>query len=546
MLGTPLILFLILLSALVISMLFGNSWLLSRKEGFVSFGYSNPNIMQVTISQYSASNTVIYLYDNLYFDGKNGNIIEVDSAYCGNVRVNGSTIDGNVSCNDSTGSTITQLWVTTSNANTTNFPVVSNSNNSALTNLTSLMLTPQISQLTYLSNSQNLSPSNSSGYRYQLFNISWGSDSFLHLLSLDPTTQSGQNLKSFYYDNTGSMMRYIDFNSTNYIPNYNSTYSSNTEPNNSTLIIDNKYDTTNQIYQITPYVKYDIQNGYVLIGKELHTIYNRSTGSTITAASKKPGVIENLSFFVSWTAHDGNNGEVVVMSFGLQTLILVLNADPNQKYYNLSYCARFNELHYISSLADMTNIEKKEDISKNETSESPCTDELSCKWYYYFKTIGKDTSVLFKNDYIRKTQIVPPVCPRCPNCPSSGVCNGCGGNGGCGTTDASGNSVTGTVKGVVKGTVDLTKETVGGAVNLTKEVVGGTVNLAKDTIGGAVDLTKETVGGAVGLLKGSNKRDDKKNDNSYLPVDNYSYYGASQTNSSNYMPVTADFSAFSK
>ena len=235
--GTPLILFLILLSALVISMLFGNSWLLSRKEGFVSFGYSNPNIMQVTISQYSASNTVIYLYDNLYFDGKNSNIIEVDSKYCGNVRVNGSSISGNVSCNDSTGSTITQLWVTTTNANTTNFPVVSNSNNSALTNLTSLTLTPQISQLTYLSNSQNLSSTTSSGYRYQLFNISWGSDSFLHLLSLDPNAKSGQNVKSFYYNNSGSMMRYIDFNSSNYIPNYNTAYSSNADPNNNTLIM---------------------------------------------------------------------------------------------------------------------------------------------------------------------------------------------------------------------------------------------------------------------------------------------------------------------
>ena len=64
---TPFILFLILLITLVISMLFANSWILSdkqQKEGFVSFGYTNSNIMNVTISPYS-NTSVIYLYDNL-------------------------------------------------------------------------------------------------------------------------------------------------------------------------------------------------------------------------------------------------------------------------------------------------------------------------------------------------------------------------------------------------------------------------------------------------------------------------------------------------
>ena len=43
-------------------------------------------------------------------------------------------------------------------------------------------------------------------------------------------------------------------------------------------------------------------------------------------------------------------------------------------------------------------------------------------------------------DYIRKTQIVPPVCPMCPTCPV-GACANCGGNGGSGTIGANGQSV---------------------------------------------------------------------------------------------------------
>ena len=49
------------------------------------------------------------------------------------------------------------------------------------------------------------------------------------------------------------------------------------------------------------------------------------------------------------------------------------------------------------------------------------------------------------NDYILKTQIVPPVCPAAPSCPSCtadcGSCSNCGGNGGSGTLTKNGESV---------------------------------------------------------------------------------------------------------
>jgi len=566
MLNSSFILFLILLSALVISMLFGNSWLLSRKEGFVSFGYTNPNIMNVTISKYSSA-SVIYLYDNLYFDGKNGNIIEVDSPYCGNVRVNGSSVYGNIACNDSTGSTITQMWITTSSANTTNVNV--NSQNANVNQLANIDANPQVSQLVYLSNSQNIS--SPAGYRYQMFYVSWGTDTYLHILGLDSQAQYGINLKSFYYNMTGSMMRYIDFTSATYIPNYKQPFNSNDHANNSTLYIDNQYSSTYSLYQISKYVKYDISNGFIVIGSpNSYSVYNRSTGANISISSGR-GKITSLSSFVSWIVSDGNNGMVIVMAFAYQTVILILNADLNNNYYNLTFCARFTDSALIKSINDVESgdIKESKDKGQEKDKDLPCVDELSCKWYYYFKTIGNNPDVLFKNDFIRKTQIVPPVCPRCPNCPDiSGVCNSCGGCGGSGTSSSAGSLVKDTVGGTVGlakdavggtvglakdalgGTVGLAKDAVGGTVGLVKDAVGGTVGLVKDAVGGTVGLAKDAVGGTVGLAKdavgGVARNTAGYGGSGYTPMDNYSAYGALQSKGTNFMPVTASFSAFGK
>lgn len=591
---TPFILFLILLITLVISMLFGNSWLLSKRitglEGFQSFGYSSnyPGLI-LTVHQYSASNNIVSLHDNLYFDPKNSNLVETDSPYCGNVHVGGSSIGGNISCNDSTGSTITQMWVTKNNGSTTQIQV-SSTPSSTLTSLSSASLNPQIGQYPYLSNSQNIASPSMPGYRYQLFNISWGPDTYMHLMGLDPnsSTNSGTNLKSFYYNNSGAMMRHINFTPTTVVPPYNQVSGSTADPNNDTLYVDNGYNSGIKIFQISKYVKYDILNGFVIIGTSSgssgssYTVYNRETGS-VANTSSPPGSIKNLSNYVSWIVSDGNNGMVVVMAFGLQTVILCLHADLNYKWYNITSTSRFTDKAYVISLVDSNNSYLNESTSDNDSktdssdNSMPCNDELSCKWYYYFKTIGNDPSVLFKNDFIRKTQIVPPVCPQCPNCPGSGVCGSCGGNGGSGTRDGSGSLLRDVGRGAdnllrdtASGTVDLAKDTVGGTVGLAKDTVGGAVGLVKDTVGGAVGLVKDTVGGTVnlagdvvggavdltkqavgGLGHGYNRQQSDSGfgyvpGQGYTPVDNYSAYGAIQSKGSNFMPVTASFAAFGK
>jgi hypothetical protein len=141
------------------------------------------------------------------------------------------------------------------------------------------------------------------------------------------------------------------------------------------------------------------------------------------------------------------------------------------------------------------------------------------------------------NDYILKTQVVPPVCPSCPSCTHgcSGVCNSCGGNGGSGTQvggtqgdglardaaggaaslarDAAGGATslvrdaaggaTSLVRDATTGTVGLAKDATAGTVGLAKDATAGTVGLAKDTVGGATSLAKDAVGGASSFLQSS-------------------------------------------
>jgi hypothetical protein len=86
-------------------------------------------------------------------------------------------------------------------------------------------------------------------------------------------------------------------------------------------------------------------------------------------------------------------------------------------------------------------------------------------------------------------------------------------------------------------------------------VVGGTVGVARNVVGGVVGAARNVVGGVVGAARNVAGRIRNRQSDSgfgyvpghgYTPVDNYSAYGASQSKGSNFMPVTASFSAFGK
>ena len=89
---TPLTIFLLLLVVLVVLIVFNNSTSF-QKEGFVSFLQSEPAASRQTVPQYNPNEKVYKLYDNLYFDNKNGSLVELTSSeFTGNVDMIGNTI----------------------------------------------------------------------------------------------------------------------------------------------------------------------------------------------------------------------------------------------------------------------------------------------------------------------------------------------------------------------------------------------------------------------------------------------------------------------
>lgn len=205
---------------------------------------------------------------------------------------------------------------------------------------------------------------------------------------------------------------------------------------------------------------------------------------------------------------------------------------------------------------------------------------------------------------------VCPTCPSCAGSQcGGGVCANCGGQGGSGTLhgnrfadyisrfgsgtksliedtgrgtkdliEDTGRGAKDLLKDTASGTVGLAKDAASGTVGLARETVGGTVGLAREAVGGTVGLAKEVVGGTLGLAKdvvgGLNPVQlgggGYPMQNQYQSVggsgmiggspfqqptpvsgvpgaDPYSYYGKLPNKaSSNYIPITADFSAFSK
>jgi hypothetical protein len=657
---TPLLLFIILLAVLVISVIICKNCSLS--EGFVTFQKEKSPLDLVSIPQYSKANSVLKLYDNLFFDKINANIIEVDST---------NYVSGIV---DSAGVSITNTYVSkrdgtdnSSYSTTISGDVVvgRDTNESMITSVSS-----SYSPWSYISKSSNTD-------KYTLFYIPWDTSTYIHIINNNTWSNVGSYMLTANDDYAYKM-----FSQNSAIAL--SSYVLDNDLNNNTTISDSYYDPKKKLYQLSKYIRYDITNSNLIViggsdetSKNI-TIYDRS-GSSTTAT--RGNTISNTSTTIAsrgfdpWIKHDAN-GELMILYMPYKTntvialiqyynssknglkLANVFRFTPNGLEKSSSSSVGMASVNAASANAASANAASANAVSAVNPSTNLPTDPNHIsdyyKWFWYWNTVGGGSpagSSKYSDDYILKTQVVPPVCPTCPTCPAVGACTNCGGSGGSGTLSTSGDSVVkdtsnnSVVKdtsnnSVVKDTSNnsVVKDTGGnsrvsnptnnsaggvmnnavnttggllyaggsGATNLVKDAGSGATNLVKDAGSGAVDLVK-SVGGGVGhvfdktldtttdLLKSTGSgivnlgrqgnsgyqmggasmggasmggasmggasmggasmggasmggvgiatsSGSKKN-----PVDNYSYYGALPSKgSSNYMPITADFSAFGK
>jgi len=572
---TPLLLFLLLVLILVVSVIFCKNLSSSLSEGFVSYDVNVVPTAIVTVDKYSQT-PIVKMFDNLFFDKKNGNVVEVDSTrFLGNVDTTGGYLTGNI---DTTGASISNLYISTRDGNFHSYPA-----STSATNVESQIATVSSSYKNWNYNTKCQSTG-----QYQLFYVPWNTDTYLHIIELTyvppyyedySTPNNVYTYKFSTNSSTVSAVRYINSHLPTTMPS-----TSTTDPANNTFVNDPYYGTNQQVYQLSPTVKYDPNNANLIIrSPNSITVYGRAQNVIVT--SNQPlqnagmsNTIPSVSYN-AWIVYDmTNTTQVVYVANEKNTLLLLLQKNSTGSY-DLVNSARFNGNALDNGDASPTPTPVPPPgppIPYPDGSGNSISDYY--KWYWYWNSVGGGDK--FSDNYILKTQVVPPVCPKCPNCPDCpGTCTNCGGQGGSGTIINDG-------KSVINNTVDNVSNVAGKTVDTAGNVIGKTVDVAGNAITGAEKVVGATalgagvaVGGvAIGASKVLNNAINTTGSvaNNLIdigqgqgsagqgsagqgsagqspgfatgapPIDNYSYYGALPAKGANYMPITADFSKFGK
>ena len=632
---SPLILFLLILLLLALSVYFGK--LLQIKdtglESFINYNYSTPLQTTAVVSDYSP-NPIIKLYDNVYFDSSNGNIVKLISAAYGSGNLNAI----NVCARDGQGCTTPQTLPLSAPLSQSNIPTMSSSYSNFVigSNLYNKNgINTELSSASYGSNTNYTYFS-----RNIVFYVSWKTDTYLHVIDTMVNGQSPYSALSCYIPAYGTpTTRYYDANAASpgslgksssiVLNDIGNMYNSPTDGN---LVKIEFYDPSKNLCQICPNVFFDSQNGSLVVAQLVNPgvyIYPRPLGTTYvdptpiqmmngqTASNTSTSIPTTSPAYYPWyTITPDNNYLVMYVGLGQNTLIYVVGVQNGSysiiKTYRFLANGNIDNNGTISIPAIASGSGGQNGSGGWGQSPPPSDNPMSdyYQWLAFWNTVANVTdpqSLQYASNMAPKSSLVPPVCPTCPNCnkcTGGGVCGSCGGQGGSGTNFGNGSSqgsgwnnqpqgpsfgqiVQDTGSGTKQlleetgsGTKQLLEETGSGAVGLAKDTVGGAVGLAKDTVGGAVGLAKDTVGGAVGLAKeagsgiagllktnptqvsdinksqGQDDDKDQLKDRSLqagtgtrkpLPgIDPYSYYGALPPKGSNYLPITADFSAFGK
>ncbi len=662
---TSLHLFLVLLVVLVISVYFGREarkWTAAGSmEGYVGYNYSSAPLSMVAVTDYVSTRTVMKVYDNLYLDKVNANLVEVT----GNTYVPSS----NVAAYTAESITVYTPRDYASNQYAQAFGAE---------------IPERIAHGPYtVSGTTNIPEKNISSIKEKygiavfqarsaaawVFYIAHAENTYLHVVDISNALQKPLNAFSVAansQEDTQQIRRYalgdsgtvVDTTKTAEAVDLSvaSADDIKVEKNGLTDTIP-CYDSEASPMYITNKFAYDTQNGSLIYIDSSSSIYvyqrqtsssissgqytdntpiHYTTNSSMSTGSSKP-TRNNVPFYPRWFVTPDKkfyvymvqvaystygtlfrrNSQSLFTPFGVFSVVVDVAASETSRYYQ-TLLDRIDELER-SNREIKTNFSPDLDELGEGTREDTLYGDSLSKYmsdYNYWSTYwntAKDGSLNGFN-YVPKTAIIPPICPTCPSCSGSGggVCTSCGGQGGAGTqhrnrfsdflsdvgTDVK-QLATDTVSGTKdlledtgRGAAGLARDTASGTVNLAKDAAVGTVGLAKDAVTGTVGLAKETVGGTFGLARdllgglnptqitnwggsgmgpsaapagnygyaatpyssgvgsgvGNGIHMQQPTPTGTAPgTDPYSYYGRlPNRGSSNYIPVTADFSAFGK
>ena len=434
---TGLLLFIILLIVLVVSVILGKNMGFRGTEGFITYRQpdksstgTNPTLVKVPT--YSMD-PVAKLFDNLYFDMKNGNLVEVDSP---KYTSGGAT--------DMIGNTVTKTIVTTRANSGTSFEYSGNVsilpgggttvNNVSQSQICSV--STSYSSYVYTTKSKNTDT-------YCVLYIPWYTNTYIHILDITNSTHVGTygmsqglfNILNYPTDpNTGVPKNSIGLTVT----------STDNDSKDNSFVTDDFYDVKKVLYQVSKYVKYDITNGSLIVQTQNTpksvTIYNRVspiTSAVITSPntiSNTPSKIQSLTFSPALIQDPLGKNVILYIPDGTNTLVAVITMTNSGTAYTLRNVVRFTPNTVDTGSDNASGIMSM--VNTFMSSNTPSYTPPSLQ-----QRPGGSTN--YSDDYILKTQIVPPVCPSCPSCAQGrgSVCTNCGGQGGSGTQSASGGTM---------------------------------------------------------------------------------------------------------
>lgn len=525
---TPLVLFLITLFALFLSIVLGKYIMSFRKqnEGYINFNYNsdknaNP-LAQFTIPKYSDARRVTNVFNNLYYDQNNGYVVDVKGTPVGSESQ--PTASG-----DTTGSTLSEFTVVKRDGSTK----VYNTEDRTLTNAVaeSKVETYAATSIPFIAKSTG-----DAGLPLEYAYIPWGDDTFLHVMNTTTNTKShigtyfmggkgvGNNASKCMPASSSADAKLIAFlttanESSDYVPTGNEN-----KFNTSASLTNTIYNSDGSLFTVCKHVLYDNTNGNLVItdgsssinkitiykrsiftGKEGTVFFDPSSSASISSPNKytkdvttiTPNINNMSTMILYLTEH---KYMVMYIAFGLKTIIVVYTY-PKTGSIKIQNVARFDgQGTFVTGTENLKNNiitasgDTKKEEDKKELTEGDKMDDFLNRFFKYYYSVGSSS-----NDYLLKTQVVPPVCPTCPSCPSSGgVCNNCGGNGGSGTRSSDGKNI---VEKAVSGTLDVAKTTVGGVSDVAKSTIGEAGSIIKSTVGEAGDLAKSAGSGATDLAK---------------------------------------------
>lgn len=530
---TPLLLFLIILIVLILSTVIGNYLPLS--EGFVSFSETTPVLNTVIIPQYSLTRHMYKMHDSLYFDELNGNV----------VQVYGKQYDPTTSNLDVSGASISFISVMPRSGNAIyNY-------NSQLVNGTIQPSTDSTAMTTSVSSQYNswMYPSSTTytNQPYQIIYMPWNDSTFVHIYDID-----NKKMVSTFMFGQGSIREKYEYNTVTLPEGFTGSDGSNINK----YLSDSNYDAThsNDVYTLSDYVKFDTKNGNLIIQKgsgdaRKLDVYQGTTGSgspvkifsdvsvSGTIKDTPSSILANRPFTPFLVLDETGKNMVLYMQNANKTMVALLSRDSaNSKLFTLRNCVRFNP--GVSGGIDKANTTSEPSTPTATTATSttaaatatttavdiPTLDNIISDYYkkYWYQNAQITGENQYSDDFLLKTQMIPPVCPACPSCPSKTTCTNCGGQGGSGTVNGEGKSIIGYdisgnaiyshihSNGIADNTGNVVSNTVGTAgyvagktLDTAGKLVGGTIGTAGYVAGKTLDAAGNVVGTAGGLLYGA-------------------------------------------